>query len=65
MQDNIEQERAAREQKLQSGIDLTNKTREIYNNQTLRHDSEPAIVPSVLFDQETVDKMNWKTVFGF
>ncbi len=30
-----------------------------------RSDSEPAIVPSVLFDQETADRMNWKAVFGF
>jgi hypothetical protein len=30
-----------------------------------RKDSEPAIVPSVLFDEETVRAINWKAVFGF
>ena len=30
-----------------------------------RQDSEPAIVPSVLFDEETVREMNWEAYYGF
>lgn len=31
----------------------------------LRREQQPAIVPSVLFDEDTVEKMNWKAVFSF
>jgi hypothetical protein len=30
-----------------------------------RRDSEPAIVPSVLFDQEAVRELDWKAYYGF
>lgn len=30
-----------------------------------RQDSEPAIVPSVLFDEQTVNSVNWESIYGF
>ena len=30
-----------------------------------RQDSEPAIVPSVLFDEKTVNSVDWESIYGF
>lgn len=30
-----------------------------------RRDSEPAIVPSVLFDEETANRINWQAYYPF
>ena len=51
----------------ESAFNVTPDTRSEHmcNERESRRDSEPAIVPSVLFDQETVREMNWKAVFGF
>ncbi len=45
--------------------DIWSSSRRASDERPERRDSEPAIVPSVLFDKNTVRKLNWKAYYGF